>query len=269
MPHVGLAPAAWMDKFRTATLHSNFTNITHNGKRVDCNPASCDNPKICGIPPCRGTQAYSCGPGGVLCKTYTKGIKRCGPGGCGLERNFKETLGRLPGVHANVEPTTFWMQLPSTRFGYFQPGYYTAGFMAYSPVVVEFNRYGDIGTWLQPGAGNCNPLKLMVSSKASMAHTGISPQDDGSEKKSVAFFIKRTWCISEVCERKTCPLRCYVHKEGRCILFKKNVMPMYASQSAPSHSQAAWKLFAKGEVHRGVQCSKAATRGAEATIAAN
>merc|ERR1712166_1300612 len=50
--HLGLAAKSWMKPYRKAVLDPSLRNIMHNEVRVDCNPASCDNPRVCGIPPC-------------------------------------------------------------------------------------------------------------------------------------------------------------------------------------------------------------------------
>jgi len=52
-PHQGVEAQDWMEPYRKAILDPHLTNITRNGVQVDCNPANCDNPAVCGIPACR------------------------------------------------------------------------------------------------------------------------------------------------------------------------------------------------------------------------
>merc|ERR1712070_781819 len=57
-PHPGLEHKSWYDPYRAFILPATLRNISYNGRRVDCNPASCDNPPQCGIPPCAALQQF-------------------------------------------------------------------------------------------------------------------------------------------------------------------------------------------------------------------
>ena len=60
-------------------------------------------------------------------------------------------------------------------------------------------------------------------------------------------FVKRTWCVKGECEKQPCPLRCYVAKEGRCVRFREDIWPKWASKSTREHSGKAWQLFTQNK----------------------
>ena len=51
VPHAGLVTQSWYDPYRNAVLPDRLRSIAYKNTTVDCNPASCDNPPQCGIPP--------------------------------------------------------------------------------------------------------------------------------------------------------------------------------------------------------------------------
>ena len=53
IPHPGLATQSWFARYRGMDLPAELRNIKYRNATVDCNPASCDNPPQCSIPPCR------------------------------------------------------------------------------------------------------------------------------------------------------------------------------------------------------------------------
>merc|ERR1712166_830349 len=69
IPHPGLTfQSKWYEPYQHATLPKEYRNIPHKvcnegeckEELVDCNPASCDNPPVCGLPEC-----WAAGPRGV------------------------------------------------------------------------------------------------------------------------------------------------------------------------------------------------------------
>merc|ERR1712166_901788 len=115
--HPGLAAKSWMKPYRKTVLDSSLRNIMHNEVRVDCNPASCDNPRVCGIPPCRGvlnlwitTRRRN--------PDYSKAVnkKRCPAKGCGIQTTA---------VSSDMQSKPQWQYLsmtqPATRVGVIYP----------------------------------------------------------------------------------------------------------------------------------------------------
>merc|ERR1712166_824844 len=144
---------------------------------------------------------------------------------------------------------------------------YTPGVVKCYPQVTKSDKYGYTGSWLWPGAGNCNPYELMVCTKGSIAHTALFPQRDGSHLHSALLFVKRTWCIKGECDRYGCPVRCYTFKRGQCLRFHKRVMPRYASDATKKHSKKAYKELVAGRFS--TKCTPEAARAARAMLAGN
>ena len=63
------------------------------------------------------------------------------------------------------------MTQPATRVGVVYPTTYTPGVVSCYPKVTKTDKYGNIGSWMIPGAGNCNPYQLMACNKGSIAAT--------------------------------------------------------------------------------------------------
>merc|ERR1719409_223329 len=98
-----------------------------------------------------------------------------------------------------------------------------------------------------------------------MVHTGLWPQKDFSHRKAAAFFIKRTWCIKAAkCKKKPCSLRCYVSKQGRCLMFRRLIWRNDWIGSMEG-TKNAWALYKTAEFD---DCSKEAEAAAHDTIAA-
>jgi len=164
-----------------------------------------------------------------------------------------------------------WMYLalsqPATRLGYLTGPAYTAGFVTCFPMASETDQHGNVGSWLWPGAGNCNPYHLMACSKGAITHTTLQPQSDSSHRHSALLFVKITWCVEGACDGPNCPQRCYTFKRGQCLRFNKAVMPEYASAQTKAHSKAAFAELKAGRFS--TDCSAMARRGAQGVLAGN
>ena len=152
----------------------------------------------------------------------------------------------------------FMMFHPATRFGYTHEASYSAGVVKCSPAVVEKDSDGVTGSWLRPGAKNCNPDNLKVCTKISVAHTGLPPQTNNMHRRAVAVFYKTVWCIGP---------KCYVSKGGNCLRLKKPIMTRWGSNSNRKDSTRALKELKAGRYDHG--CSAAARKGADLAIASN
>merc|ERR1712086_1235962 len=159
------------------------------------------------------------------------------------------------------------MTQPATRVGIMYPPAYTPGLVTCYPQVTKTDEWGYTGSWMMPGAGNCNPYQLMACTKGSIAHTGLPPQRDKSHRHSALLFVKRTWCIKGECDRPDCPARCYTYKRGQCLRFHKKVMPQYASNAGKHHSKQAYKELVAGRFS--TKCTPEAARAARAMLAGN
>ena len=67
---------------------------------------------------------------------------------------------------------------------------------------------------------NCNPDRLTVCAKLSIAHTSLNNAPDGMHRRAVVVLTKRTFCVGTVC---------YSMKSGRCYRLNKPIMPVYQS----------------------------------------
>merc|ERR1712086_994218 len=260
--HLGLAAKSWVKPYRKAVLDSSLRNIMHNRVRVDCNPASCDNPRVCGIPPCRGIPTEK---NGRRNPDYWKATnkKTCPAAkGCGIQ---------TAAVSRDMPSKPKWkylvMSQPATRVGTMWGPAYTPGIVSCYPTFSKIDRHGYVGSWMMPGAGNCNPYQLMACTKGSIAHTALPPQLDNSNRYSALLFVKRTWCIKGECDRSDCPARCYTFKRGQCLRFHKKVMPPYASNAGKYHSKEAYKELVAGRFS--TKCTPKAARAARAMLAGN
>ena len=159
------------------------------------------------------------------------------------------------------------MTQPATRVGGMWPPAYTPGLVSCYPGFSKTGIYGNIGSWMIPGAGNCNPYRLMACTKGSIAHTALPPQRDNSHRHSALLFVKRTWCIKGECGSSDCPARCYTSKRGQCLRFHKPVMPHHASVATRKDSIKAYKELVAGRFS--TKCTPEAARGARAVLAAN
>jgi len=260
--HPGLAAKSWVEPYRKAVLDSSLRNIMHNEVRVDCNPASCDNPSVCGIPPCRGVPHTK---NGRWNPDYKKAVtkKKCPAAkGCGAQ---------TAAVSSDMPSKPKWAYLsmtqPATRVGVVYPTTYNPGVVTCYPKFTKTDKYGNIGSWMWPGAGNCNPYQLMVCNKGSIAHTALPTQRDGSHLHSALLFVKRTWCIKGECDSSDCPARCYASKSGQCLRFHKPVMPNYQEHASHKHSQKAYKELVAGRFS--TKCTPEAAQAARAMLAGN
>ena len=141
--HSGLAAKSWVKPYRKAVLDSSLRNIMHNGVRVDCNPASCDNPRVCWIPPCRGVPEKK---NGRANPDYWKAVnkKRCPAAkGCGAQ---------TAAVSGDMPSKPNWkyllMSQPATRVGHIRTPYYIPGVVECYPGVTKTDRYGNAGYWM-------------------------------------------------------------------------------------------------------------------------
>jgi len=260
--HPGLAAKSWLKPYRKAVLDSSLRNIMHNGVRVDCNPASCDNPRVCGIPPCRGIPRTK---NGIKTPDYWKAVtkKTCPAAkGCGAQTTTVSSDMPLKPKWAYLSMTQ-----PATRVGTILTPAYTPGIVHCYPTFTKTDIGGYTGSWMWPGAGNCNPYQLMACTKGSIAHTSLQPQCDNSHRHSALLFVKRTWCIKGECDSSDCPARCYTSKLGRCLRFHKKVMPPYASNAAKQYSRKAYKELVAGRFS--TKCTPEAARAARAMLAGN
>merc|ERR1712166_423770 len=260
--HPGLAAKSWMKPFRKAVLDSSLRNIMHNRVRVDCNPATCDNPRVCGIPPCRGVQHTK---NGRWNPDYQKAVtkKKCPVA--------KGRGAQTAAVSSDMPSKPKWAYLsmtqPATRVGVVYPTTYNPGVVTCYPKFTKTDKYGNIGSWMWPGAGNCNPYQLMVCNRGSIAHTALPVQHDDSHRHSALLFVKRTWCIKGECGSSDCPARCYTSKRGQCVRFDKKVMPKYQSRLTRKDSQKAYKELVAGRFS--TKCTPEAARAARAMLAGN
>ena len=233
----------------------------HNGVRVDCNPASCDNLRVCGIPPCRGVRSGGRGSHPDYWKAISK--KTCPAAkGCGVQTTA---------VSSDMPSKPKWAYLvvtqPATQVGIIQTPEFTPGFVSCSSYFSKKDQNGITGSWMWPGAGNCNPYQLTVCTKGSIAHTVLTVQRDNSHRHSALLFVKRTWCIKGECDRSGCPTQCYAFKRGQCLRFHKKVMPHYASRATWRDSSYAYKELVAGRFS--TKCTPEATRAALTMLAGN
>jgi len=283
----------WYAIYRELELPSEFKSIKFNNETVDCNPARCNNPSMCRIPHCKGIQKS------VSSSTYQKahhlptfarrylrsksGINfngGCGPMGCGLEEKF--TI--IPDGYPTKENgwNAFFMRQGATRFGVNVPPQYTAGLTYCYPQPTASNSLGSTGSWLAPGAANCNPLGFLVCTKASVGHTGLPLQSDEMQRRAALLFVKTTWCIDGVkCKlnpgQTKCPAKCYTSKRGECLTFTeklskltkkgKAVLPKALTSMTKEHSGRAVEELKAGRFKRG--CTAEATKAATNLMAGN
>jgi len=268
IPHPGLATQSWFAPYRGMDLPAELRNIKYRNATVDCNPASCDNPPQCGIPPCRAFNYHA------MIRQYYKatflpgfpypvpGQKHPGYIGCPAQgtQGCRITGENLTDQAINKDShwQGFQMRHPATRFGYTQEASYPAGYVLCSPAVVEKDSDGSTGSWLAAGAKNCNPDNLKVCTKISVAHTGLPPQTNNMHRRAVAVFYKTVWCIGP---------KCYVSKGGNCLRLKKPIMTRWGSDSNKHHSKRALIELKAGRYDDG--CSAAARKAAADVIASN
>jgi len=263
--HLGLAAKSWMKPYRKAVLDSSLRNIMHNGVKVDCNPASCDNPSVCGIPPCRGVTTFRAPHVHIKTTDYWKAIfKRTCPAAKGCNATTEAVNSDMP---SKPEWSFFLMTQPATRVGIIRKSYYTPGVVYCCPKFAKTDAEGCTGSWMWPGAGNCNPYELMACTKGSIAHINLPRQHDKSHRHSALLFVKRTWCIKGECGSSDCPARCYTSKRGQCVRFDKKVMPKYQSRLTRKDSQKAYKELVAGRFS--TKCTPEAARAARAMLAGN
>jgi len=263
--HPGLAAKSWMKPYRKAVLDSSLRNIMHNGVKVDCNPASCDNPSVCGIPPCRGVTTFRAPHVHIKTTDYWKAIfKRTCPAAKGCNATTEAVNSDMP---SKPEWSFFLMTQPATRVGIIRKSYYTPGVVYCCPKFAKTDAEGCTGSWMWPGAGNCNPYELMACTKGSIAHINLPRQHDKSHRHSALLFVKRTWCIKGECGSSDCPARCYTSKRGQCVRFDKKVMPKYQSRLTRKDSQKAYKELVAGRFS--TKCTPEAARAARAMLAGN
>ena len=160
------------------------------------------------------------------------------------------------------------MTQPATRVGIVYPPAFTPGVVSCYPSFTKTDRYGRIGSWMMPGAGNCNPYQLMACTKGSIAHTALPPQRDNSHRHSALLFVKRTWCIKGECDSSDhCRVRCYSYKRGQCLRFHKPVMPRWAEKATQKYSKKAYKELVAGRFS--TKCTPEAARAARAMLTGN
>jgi len=261
IPHPGLATQSWFAPYRGMDLPAELRNIKYRNATVDCNPASCDNPPQCGIPPCRAFD-YQSMTAQYTNAVFLPGSARRRYSGCSAQG----TQGcRITGeiltdqaINKDSHWQGFMMYHPATRFGYTHEAAYPAGYVECSPAVVEKDTAGITGSWLRPGAKNCNPDDLKVCTKMVVAHTTLPRQPDNMHRRAVAVFYKTVWCIGP---------KCYASKGGNCLRLKKPIMPKYASNSNKTYSKRALRELKAGRYDHG--CSAAARKAADLAIASN
>lgn len=263
VPHIGLTLSGnWAEPYRQAYLPDTHRNITHNGTQVDCNPASCDNPAVCGIPTCQAidehrnrhgspTFAYclaTCNSGcGASCAGAPPGTP---PGicpGCCSGAGSEPQCNAFTAALINVSSTTFTptqanqgmgfkMYNPATRVGTIVRAVDTAGTVMCYPVAETSTSLSQINFdgLFYPNGNNCNPDRLLVCTKLAWAPVPMNPQPYNIHEKMAVLLHKITWCIAMRCDSSPCPQKFYTFKSGRCYRFSSpgRQVPMPSRQAS-------------------------------------
>jgi hypothetical protein len=158
--------------------------------------------------------------------------------------------------------------LPGIRFGAYAPPYYTTGQIhAYPQPTDRTDSETNDGAWLFPDRRFCNPLGWKVLSKGGIGHSGW--QNNNQYLSSGVVLTKLVVCLKANCtsNKASCaPMKCYVHKKGKCLKFNKEIFPRYISQHTSQHSEEACKLLESGAY---TDCDETAQFSSQSVIAGN
>ena len=153
VPHAGLVTQSWYDPYRNAVLPDRLRNIAYKNTTVDCNPASCDNPPQCGIPPCRTIRKAD----------YPRAVyvsRGCSPAhGCGLETTNVTT----DEPNEDSKWSGMLMMQPATRVGVLSGCDDLAGVVQCYPSPGRISGrkapgWRTLGSWLAPGSKIATPI---------------------------------------------------------------------------------------------------------------
>ena len=235
------ASPTWYEPYQKHVLTSPY-NETHeypakSGKLFTCNPASCENPPICGIPVCRGMSVKYESP---CLDTRTR--SKCAGNGChayNAETRFGQLVKSMFPSDENVQPlisggtrdscnlpmkkTDMMIRsfLPGIRFGYYDAPANLPGFVSNQPAFGKTGTEFWDGSWMYADQRFCNPLQFSASGKGSVTHTGLTPQAGEIHRKSGTVLQKMTICMKADCPAgsnpASCPpKKCYTSKKAIC-----------------------------------------------------
>jgi len=267
----------WYKPYMEHRLDAQYQNIewpkgqkTESKIRVDCNPASCDNPPECGIPVCRGVGfcASSLLVCSGQCHNLNKGLlSTCGGTGCG-SLGLSTIQNAAPHLPGGPPSNTSWvLSVPGSREGMYWGFGYQSGYQKTFPAAgLDSDR--EHSGYLTPSEKYCNPLKWIASSKWSITHTGMSPQIDQLERSAALLFVKTTVCLKANCSGKSgkqCkPQKCYANTSARCLKLHGKVFPRYQQYIKNKHIRRAWRLYRAGNY---APCTQLAEKAAAQFLA--